>query len=153
MLFKVEDEWTCVAIISSSNRLHLNRDAVPGIKLSDNEINSCRRACNTDYYNFKVLAHDFDGVKNQWLDYPHVMYLTKDYEFNAIEPASNIEYSNRISLDIESDPIDIFQKPVSLSFGCGDCGDTFFSYGSTDPNYNGLFQSFSGSGDGSIWIR
>lgn len=151
MLFKVEDGWTCVAIISSSNRLHLNSEAVTGIKLSDKEINSLRS--ESSYYNFKVLAHDFDGVKNQWLEYPHGMYLTKDYEFNAVEIASNIEYSNRISLDIESDPIDIFQKPVSLSFGCGDCGDTFFSYGSTDPNYNGLFQSFSGSGDGSIWIR
>lgn len=153
MLYSVEDDWTCVVVISNKNRLHLNREAVPGVKLSDGEINSCRKARNSGYYNFKILAHDFDGVKNQWLDYPHTMYLTEDYQFNSTELAKNIEYSNRISLDGKTDPIDIFQKSVSLSFGCGDCGDTFFSYGSTDPNYNGLFQSFSGSGIGSIWIR
>ena len=150
MLYEEIDGWRCVVVVSSDSRLHLNQNAVDGVKISDDDINLMR---SDVYYNFKVLANDFDGVKNQWLDYPHIQYLTNAYEFNSVERAVNILYSNLISLDLDSNPMAIHQKMGSISFGCGDCGDTFFSYGSSELIFNGLFQSFSGSGSGSIWVR
>lgn len=149
MLFSEIDGWTCVAIIKN-DRLHINEDAVLGVKHSDEKINSMR---SNEYYNLKVKAYDFEPPKNDWIDYPHVLYFTRDYQFSSILRAIDIKYSNRVSLSLDSDPIDIKQKAASIGFACGDCGDTFFSYGSIDENSGGLYQSFSGSGTGSVWVR
>ena len=149
MLFRLVDNWMCVGIIND-NREHLTSYGIPGIKLDDIEINQLR---SNDYYNFKVTVTDFAKPKNDWIDYPYTMYLTKDYKFSSVKPACEIPNSNVISLSENKDPITITQKSGSIGFGCGDCGDTFFAYGSADENRNGLFQSFSGVGTGFIWIR
>lgn len=156
MFCKVEDGWTCVIVIND-NRLHLNSDAIDGIKLSDHEINKSRRERNKKTpkykYNLKVKAHDFLQPKNDWISYPHTLYFTNDYEFSSIKKAIDIPYSNLISLSENDDPIEIHQGRNSIGFGCGDCGDTFFAYASVDEQRNGLFQSFSGVGFGTVWIR
>jgi hypothetical protein len=149
MLYKVDNGWVCVGVINN-NREHLTSHSVPGIKLSDLEINELR---SNDYYNLKVIVTDFVKPKNNWIVYPYVMYLTKDYKFSSVLNAIEIPHSNVISLSEDSDPITIHQKNASIGFGCGDCGDTFFAYGSTDKNRNGLYQSFSGSGSGFIYIK
>ena len=149
MLFRLVDNWMCVGVINN-NREHLTEHGIPGIKLDDIEINQLR---SNDYYNFKVTVTDFAKPKNNWINYPYTIYLTKDYKFSSVLPAIEIPYSNVISLSEDSDPITIHQKNASLGFGCGDCGDTFFAYGSTDKNRNGLYQSFSGSGTGFIYIK
>lgn len=149
MLFRLVDKWMCVGIIND-NRDHLTSYGIPGIKLDDIEINQLR---SNDYYNFKVTVTDFAKPKNDWIDYPYTMYLTKDYKFSSVKPADEIPNSNIISLSEDDDPITISQKSGSIGFGCGDCGDTFFAYGSANENRNGLFQSFSGVGTGFIWIR
>lgn len=151
MLYEKIDGWTCVALVSSDNRLHLNSNKVEGVKLSDDEINELRS--DSIYYNIKAVATDFLKPKNDWIDYPHTLYLTNKYVFSSIELSTKIKYSNLISLSEDSDAMDILQKEGSIGFGCGNCGDTFFAYGAVDENVNGLNQSFSGAGSGSIWIK
>lgn len=151
MLFNLVDGWMCVGIIGDS-REHLTSYGVPGVKLDDIEINQLRKR-STRYYNFKVTVTDFKKPKNDWIDYPYTLYLTKDYKFSSTQNANEIPNSNVISLSENEDPITIKQKLGSIGFGCGDCGDTFFAYGSVDENRTGLFQSFSGSGMGHIWIK
>ena len=150
MISDVVDGWICVGLISSDSRKHINEDAVKNVKLSDDEINSLR---SDAYYNFKIVADDFLKPKNDWVQYPYTLYLTNDYVSSSVKNADEIEYSNRISLSLATDPIDIYQKKGSIGLGCGNCGDTFFSYGAVDEDRMGLYQSFSGFGSGSIWIR
>jgi len=138
MLYEKVDGWTCVALISSDNRLHLNANKVNDVKLSDDEINELRS--DRIYYNIKAVATDFLKPKN-------------DYVFSSTELSTKTEYSNLISLSEDGDAMDIMQKEGSIGFGCGNCGDTFFAYGAVDKNVNGLNQSFSGAGSGSIWIK
>lgn len=151
MLSSIRDGWTCVGIISDKNRLHINSESVENVKMSDIDINSQRN--NNHRYNIKIEAHNFLDPTNAWLDYPHTLYFTNKYIFSSTKKAVDIMYSNVVSLDINTDPITIHQQANSLGFACGDCGDTFFAYGAVDANRNGLFQSFSGFGSGSVWIR
>ena len=148
MLFKLVDNWMCVGIIND-NREHLTKHGIPGKKLDDIEINQLR---SNDYYNLKITVTDFGHPKNDWISYPYTMYLTKDYKFSSVKPAEDIPNSNLVSLSEDEEPIAIAQKPGSIGFGSGDCGDTFFAYGA-EANSNGLFQSFSGPGTGLLWIR
>ena len=52
MLYEEIDGWRCVVVVSSDSRLHLNQNAVDGVKISDDDINLMR---SDVYYNFKVL--------------------------------------------------------------------------------------------------
>jgi hypothetical protein len=151
---KFEDRsgWIRVVVVDWNNRDHINRDEVVDIKLNDYNINFLR---SDDYeYNIMASAEVFKEPFNEWLRYPHNMYVHKSMsEFNSVELAKNIPNSNLVSIDINAKPLAIYQDNQDLCFGGGSSGigDTFFAYGRAARN--GMVQSFCGSARGAVYVR
>lgn len=149
-IFSDRSGWIEVVNVSGSTDMHLNADAVDGVKLSDEMINILR----TDKYKYNVRAsaETFTPRNNEWLTYPHTMYVHNSMStFSSVLQTCNNPNSNLVSVSVDADPIRLRQGVNSIGFGESDCGDTFFSYGSR--NHNGFYQSFSGNASGKVYIR
>lgn len=148
--FEDNSGWIRVVTVDWNNSDHLIANSIPDIKLCDYQINLLR----TQSFEYNVLAEvdAFKSTFNEWLRYPHTMFIHNSMaEFNSTALAKNITNSNVVSLTETDRPMSIKQDEQSLGFGSGNLGDTFFSLGC--ENRNGFFQSFSGAGRGSVFVR
>jgi hypothetical protein len=151
---KFEDSsgWIRVVVIDWDNRDHVNRDEIVNVKLNDHDINFLRS--DEFDYNIMASAEIFKDPFNEWIRYPHNMYVHKSMiEFNSISLASAIPNSNLVSIDLNAPPLAIYQDTQDIGFGGGSSGigDTFFAY--NREGRNGLVQSFCGSARGAIYVR
>lgn len=149
-VFEDRSGWIRVSIVDWNSQSHLNAGSVQDVKIDDDAINSLRTTHHE--YNVKAEAHSFKAPFNDWLRYPHTLFVHNTMQkFSSVERASSIKNSNLVSLDENSKPIAIRQGFKSIGFGDGNCGDTFYAYGC--DNQNGFYQSFSGAGLGYVFVR
>ncbi len=148
-MFEDNSGWIKVVTVNAENNFHLTEESVIDVKLHDGIINQLR----TDYeYNVMASAIQFKLPYNEWLRYPHNMYVHKTMEhFSSVKSTIENPGSNFISFDVNKPPMTIRANDTSLGFGNGTVGDTVFAYGR--HGYNGFFQSFSGAGYGAVYVR
>jgi hypothetical protein len=148
--FEDNSGWIRVITVDWNSNTHLTENSILDIKLSDYQINLLR----TQSFEYNVLA-EVDAFKspfNEWLRYPHTMFIHNSMsEFSSTLPAISIVNSNLVNTKDSTPPYAIKQDALSIGFGSGNLGDTFFSLGC--ENRNGFFQSFSGAGRGSVFVR
>ena len=148
--FDNQEPWLKVIDIDHESDSHINSSAVDGVKVSDDVINSL--ITKNHEYSIMAVADKFTSTYNEWLTYPHRIYVHNTIERWASDVlAIDIPNSNLLSLNTHSKPIAIASDNQSLSFGSCRLGDTFFCYGR--KGQPGLAQAFTGPGSGSIWIR
>ena len=152
-IFENNEGWIRAVDISSENNLHINEQFVPGVKQSDEVIDAL---LTTNFeYSIMTVADTFGANANdRWLTYPRYMYVHSSIErFSSTTPSHDIENSCLLSLDSNTPPLNVMLDAVrnTYAFGNGNIGDTFFGYGSNIGN--GFFQSFSGPGKGSVYVR
>jgi hypothetical protein len=148
--FEDNSGWIRVITVDWNRSEHLTANSIPDIKLHDYQINLLR----SQLFEYNVLAEAdaFKSPFNDWLRYPHTVYIHNTMtEFNSTALANTIPNSNAVSLKDSGRPIVIKQDDQSIGFGSGNLGDTFFSLGCEDRK--GFFQSFSGAGRGSVFVR
>ena len=149
-IFGDRSGWIEVVNVSGSTDVHLNADAVDGVKLSDEMIDRLRT--DKHRYNVRASSENFTPRNNEWLSYPHSMYVHMSMStFSSVLRTYDNPNSNLVSVSVDADPIRLQQGVNSIGFGESDCGDTFFSYGAN--NQTGFFQSFSGNASGKVYVR
>jgi hypothetical protein len=150
-IFSDKSGWVKVVDVLLNNNLHINSEWVDDVKISDEMINQLR----TDHYEYTTRAEVdcFRPQQNEWLKYPYSMYIHKTMDrFSSVTYAYDIKNSDLVSMRLEDHPIKIKQfKNESVGFGDLNSGDTIFTYGAI--NKNGFYQSFSGSGNGRVYVR
>lgn len=149
-IFEDNSGWIRVVIVDFNNQSHLTEEQVTDVKLHDGVINQLRTDCE---YNVLASAEVFKKPYNEWLQYPHNMYVHRSMKyFSSIKNTMNNQGSTLVSFNISTPPMQ-YIKPseIDIGFGSGKVGDTLFAYGSIGQN--GFFQSFSGSGRGAVYVR
>jgi hypothetical protein len=149
-IFEDRTGWIKVSTVDANNNHHLNHDNVTNVKVHDGVINLLR----TDYeYNVMAKVNYFNLPFNEWLRYPHIMYVHSSMtEFHSTKTTAENPNSTFVSFDLNSPPMkNIRPNDINIGFGNGNVGDTLFSYGCNGRN--GFFQSFSGSGSGELYVR
>lgn len=148
--FEDKSGWIRIVTVDWNSSEHLTTNSIPDAKLNDYQINLLR---SLDFeYNVLAEADAFKAPFNDWLRYPHTMYIHNTMtEFSSTALAHTVPNSNVVSLKESTRPIAIKQDDRSVGFGSGNLGDTFFSFGC--EGRNGFFQSFSGAGRGSVFVR
>jgi len=148
-IFEDRSGWICTTVVDWNNNLHCTEAAVDNVKPHDYVINQLR----TDQeYNVMAVAEVFKRPFNEWLRYPHIMYVHNSMkEYSSTRITSEIENSNMISFDLNQPPTRVGHSARTIGFGNGQVGDTVFGFGGIDSD--GFFQSFSGSGRGLVYVR